>query len=253
MLQKKRNPFIFVENTKITINKDKILHIGEEVFVPQQYTCLVLGKECFISSEAAIEISKHNTILAFSHNKLGDLKLTPSKGYRINSLRKKQLLAQNNKKVKLSIAKKLIKLRNKEIPKYLQKIKIASSNTNSLMLAEAVWSKSMYKKIARHHGQIWISRKYALKNKPALFIINRFLYTLSYLAIISIGMDPNLSILHNGNSGMGLALDLADIFKTSLYSEMGFDKIPSNEQLIKVFDEKRIFNKMIKCLENAFS
>lgn len=252
---KKRIPFLYLESGKIYINNKKQLLFAKTnellEIKAEKYVCIVIGKECEISNESIKMISQHRTLIAFTHHKMGYVLMTSYNNKRGN-LRIRQLKIVSNKRLKLAAAKQLIRLRNKELPSFLNKIVIGKKSINEIMLYEARWTKQSYRETARITGQIWLGRKYALKRQPGIFIINRLLYTLAYLAIVSLGLDPSLGIIHNHRSGMGLAFDIADIFKPSISWMHGMSSVPSSDLLFKIVDEKQIFNKMIKIIETIF-
>jgi CRISPR/Cas system-associated endonuclease Cas1 len=169
------------------------------------------------------------------------------------NLRKRQYQELATKRKRLQKAKTLTRFKNEEIPSYLPKMDYNCKNVSELMLKEAVWTKDAYKRTARHNGQVWIGRTEALRSRHKMFLVNRLLYSLAFLAVISLGLDPSLGVFHNRRSGMALALDLADIFKPGISWKNTIGKNYDEQLVWGQINEKMVFSKMIKVLETLFN
>ena len=251
---KNRIPFIFIEMGKLYVNNGQLTteKAGiKEIIDPVDFCCVVLGKGTSITQDAVKMLQKTRTLLFFSGYKMSSIMMY-STSFHAGSLRNTQRILSNNNRSQVKIAKKLIKYRNSMLPSMLQPMKINFTKINEALQNEAVWTKKTYKIMSRVSGQQWISKKYANQNRHPMILINKLLYSLSLIAIISLGLDPSLGVLHTKRRDMGLVFDLADVFKPKISWEPAFLNKGDEKIVWGLINELQIFKKMIMILEDIY-
>lgn len=241
-LASEKEPLLYLEKSMIRM-KDGFLcalqgEKGMKIISPSGHLILLLGTGTSISQEAAIFCSLHDMQIAFVKGGTNIHSLFMSGRYSnpqslINQVK---YIEQN----KIELAKKLLiyrlKLINDNKNEYIEEIN-KLNDLNSLLLWEARWAKTIYRKYSLKSG-IDFKRDFEGKDKvnERLNILNNVLYSVCAAIILSCSLSPSIAILHGVTRRGGLAFDYADIFKTKIIFDLAFSKedISTREMMYKL-------------------
>ncbi len=233
-----KEPILYLEKSKIVmkdgflcaLNGEGIQHIAAS-----GHLVLLLGAGTSISQEAAIFCSFNDCHIAFVRGGMNVHSFFMSGRYQDpRCIMNQAKLAQENK---FEIAKDLLKIRFKllkEVPELIQSID-NTKDINDLMLLEARWYKSLYKKVIQkyHKGKdVEFKRDFDSNDvfNERLNILNNALYSLTTAIILSCNLSPSIGFIHGTTRRGGLTFDIADILKPLTVMDLAFNNQELNNR-----------------------
>lgn len=199
---------------------------GKKVIPPASHLLMMLGAGTSITQEAVIFSTQHDMHIAFARG-----------GSNIHSFfmegryqDPKRLVNQvkNQEKYKFEIAKELMKIRFKLLNENKdedEEVELCN-NMDQLILFEARWAKSVYRKYCIKYKINNFKRDFDgvdLINKR-LNILNNVLYSLCSAIILSCSLNPSIGFIHGYSRRGGFSFDLADLIKTKTVFDFAFSE-----------------------------
>lgn len=227
-LTTEKEPFLYVEKSVVCM-KDGFLTLlsgkdGKKVIPPASHLLMMLGAGTSITQEAVIFSAQHDMHIAFARG-----------GSNIHSFfmegryqDPKRLVNQvkNQEKYKFEIAKELMKIRFKLLNENKDEEVELCNNMDQLILFEARWAKSLYRKYCIKYKVNNFKRDFDgvdLINKR-LNILNNVLYSLCSAIILSCSLNPSIGFIHGYSRRGGFSFDLADLIKTKTVFDFAFSE-----------------------------
>lgn len=227
-LTTEKEPFLYVEKSVVCI-KDGFLTLlsgkdGKKVIPPASHLLMMLGAGTSITQEAVIFSAQHDMHIAFARG-----------GSNIHSFfmegryqDPKRLVNQvkNQEKYKFEIAKELMKIRFKLLNENKDEEVELCNNMDQLILFEARWAKSVYRKYCIKYKINNFKRDFDgvdLINRR-LNILNNVLYSLCSAIILSCSLNPSIGFIHGYSRRGGFSFDLADLIKTKTVFDFAFSE-----------------------------
>lgn len=227
-LTTEKEPFLYVEKSVVCM-KDGFLTLlsgkdGKKVIPPASHLLMMLGAGTSITQEAVIFSAQHDMHIAFARG-----------GSNIHSFfmegryqDPKRLVNQvkNQEKYKFEIAKELMKIRFKLLNENKDEEVELCNNIDQLILFEARWAKSVYRKYCIKYKVDNFKRDFDgvdLINKR-LNILNNVLYSLCSAIILSCSLNPSIGFIHGYSRRGGFSFDLADLIKTKTVFDFAFSE-----------------------------
>jgi CRISPR-associated protein Cas1 len=240
----RRVPIFYIEYSKLVRKGSDIRVLSENV--EKEFTvpvgslgALLLGPGSSITTEAARIASSRGCVINFVGGGASPLFLTSTQ-HRSPLPRIRQHKVVFDIEKRLKAAKKLF-LKRKD---FIQKYKFnqipnfpdgKDSNTiEHLLSIEGQWAKQAYKNVARSFDIKWSGLNRDSDEKHPIVFLNFLTYSIADIAIIHLGFDPNIGVLHGRTKGGGLCYDLADVIKPGLALIPAFTAIKYNYSLSEI-------------------
>ena len=271
LLSKRANVFYF-EHVRIMQRNDCVVFMTntrskeDQIFnLPDKNTAFVLlGKGTSITDQAARKLAESGVLVGFVGSGGSPIYaitepvfLTPHSEYGPTEYMQKWVLNWMNESLRLSMAKALLIRRitltqklwtffSKEtgaaivVPetaksKFLASIQV-SKDTQSLLLAEALWAKSLYAAMSGHYGMKFIRCAGGRVDTSPVDRANSFLDHGNYLAygysgvtLSTLGISFAFPVLHGKTRRGALVFDIADLFKDGLVMPLAFHAAATNK------------------------
>jgi CRISPR-associated protein Cas1 len=250
----RRFPFVYIEYCKLIRKGNDVRVFREDV--DEEFTipvatlgAIVLGPGVSISSEAARVATSRGCLLCIAGGEGIPIYLASTQ-HRSPLPRLRQHETIFDAKKKLFAAKVLFSRRALFIKKFCPKGFPEFPNGDfvsieNMLAQEGAWAKRAYGSIARLMNISWEGKKNAGENKHPIIFLNHLSYSIADLAILHLGYDPNIGILHGRTKGGGLAYDLADIYKPLLALWDAFEAIKLNRSLGEM--KSIFFSRVVEC------
>jgi|SRR5690625_1009988 len=189
----------------------------------QQISNVLLGPGSVISHDALRLLARQQTgVLAVGSNGIRIYAVSMPFGPDRSALARKQvqLWSDNNKKIE--VIRKMYAFRFGEpLPDYIRDI-------NSLRGIEGKRVKKVYERLANQYEVDWSGRNFDRFNPDKDDLINQAInhavtaaYAASQIAVAVTGTIPQLGFIHE-SSGRAFALDIADLFRSSVVLPIAF-------------------------------
>lgn len=227
-----KEPFVYVEKTKIVMDDGFFTLLsgeeGKKILAPSSHLILMLGAGTSITQEAAIFAAQHDMHLAFVKGG-SNIHTFFMEGRYQDPLRLANQV-KNQEKYKLEISKHLLDIRFQLLELNYQDDINDFQSIDELILYEARWAKSIYKKFCKKYSVTDFKRDFKSNDRinSNLNILNNVLYSLCSAISLACHLTPSISFIHGFSRRGGLAFDLADLIKTSTVVEMSFKEKDKN-------------------------
>jgi CRISPR-associated protein Cas1 len=294
LLSKRANVF-YLEHVRVMQKDGRIVYLtdsGEDFEryfnIPERNTALVLlGKGTSITDAAVRRMAESNVLVGFCgsggtplHAVMEPVFLTPQSEYRPTEYMQKWVASWVDETRRLVLAKALTSERvnltervwslNPELLK--RKITVladtvsrfrsriaATTSTQDLLLAEAVWAKALYQVLAQGYGFEFQRREGERGSASKAERVNSLLdhgnylaYGLAAVALNGLGISFSFPLLHGKTRRGALVFDIADLIKDAyvmpLAFEMGTDSSVKDREfrgrLIEVLQEEEVLDLM---------
>lgn len=266
--QADRHGLIWLERGKITVESGNLLFTtagtdaikaGAYQLPLQQVSNVLLGPGTLISHDALRILARQKTgVLAVGTNGIRLYAVSMPFGPDRAALARKQAALWSDKDTKIDVVRKMYALRfGSELPSYARDL-------NSLRGIEGKRMKQVYQRLSEQYGVNWNSRNYDRSNPEKGDAINNAInhaatatYAAAQIAVSVAGAIPQLGFIHE-SSGRAFALDIADLFRSSLTLPIAFaaTKKAKNDhddvekltriEAGKTFKKDKIINAMIE-------
>ena len=227
---------------------------------------LILGPGCSVTSEAARVAAARGCLLLFAAG--GGLPIySASTQHRSPTKKLQQYEICSDETKRLKAARLMFVMRRDYIEKHsyidLPKFPVANDyqSINAMLSAEGAWAKKAYRRRASYYDDTsWRGKAVESKSRDnPLSFLNFLAYSLADIAIIHLGLDPNIGILHGQRRGGGLVYDLADIFKPIIALDLSFKAMSegwsvqqSKVEFLNLVHTEDILTRMIDSLKKIF-
>lgn len=249
----RRQPFFYLEKAKI-FKYDQDIRISYKLnneYIEQSLPVasiggILLGSGCSITSEAIRVTTTRGCCLFFTGGQ-GFPVFAHSTQHRSAMNKIKQIKIILDESTRKEAANILFEARANFIKKFDQEglpyfPKGEWYETiEKMMAAEGAWAKKTYSYLAKKKGVAWKGKE----ESKYLHFLNHLSYSLADIAILHLGHEPNIGILHGRTGGGGLCYDLADVYKPLISLSLAFDFFEDPLPLIKV--KEVFFKKVIDC------
>ena len=266
----RRVPFYYTEYSKIKRKNNDIrilkADLKEEYSLP---VCgiggLFLGPGTSITAESMRIISSRGCLIGVMGGNSAPLYLCSTQ-HRSPLPRIRQHNVVFNESKRLIAAKILFEKRKKFINKFSFTVLPPfpdyrkGDTINTLLSKEGAWARETYKFLSKQYSIPFVKREKAFRGKKdPLTFLNFLSYSIADLAILHLGYDPNIGILHGRTKGGGLSYDLADVVKPVIALALSFQAVKENWSLTEIknhFMSKvlkiDVLNYLLKTLNEAF-
>jgi len=189
----------------------------------QQISSLLLGPGTVISHDALRLLARQQTgVLAVGSNGIRIYAVSMPFGPDRSALARKQARLWNDENKRVDVIRAMYAYRFGELlPDYLRDI-------NSLRGIEGKRVKKVYEQLADQYGVQWNGRKFDRSNPDDDDLINQAInhsatasYAAAQIAVAVTGTIPQLGFIHE-SSGRAFALDIADLFRSSVILPIAF-------------------------------
>ena len=229
----RRVPFYYTEYSKIKRKHNDIrifkADLKEEYSIPVSgIGGLFLGPGTSITSESMRIISSRGCLIGVMGGNSAPLYLCSTQ-HRSPLPRIRQHSVVSNESKKLYAANILFKRRKKFINKFaFLNLPVFPSyeegdTINTLLSKEGAWAREAYKFLSLQYGIPYTAKGKPFRGKKdPLTFLNFLSYSMADLAILHLGYDPNIGVLHGRTKGGGLSYDLADVVKPVVALNLSF-------------------------------
>lgn len=267
----RRVPFYYTEYSRIK-RKDNDIRILK-ADLKQEYSIpvcgiggLFLGPGTSITSESMRIISSRGCLIGVMGGNSAPLYLCSTQ-HRSPLPRIRQHKIIFDEAYRLNAAKILFQRRKQFINKFSPVILPLfpdykeGDTINTLLSKEGAWARESYKSLSVQHDIPLVKRGKGFRGKkdPITFL-NFLSYSIADLAILHLGYDPDIGILHGRTKGGGLSYDLADVVKPVIALVLSFQAIKENWSLteiknnfMKLVLEIDALNYLLKTLNKIFT
>lgn len=189
----------------------------------QQISSLLLGPGSVISHDALRLLARQQTgVLAVGSKGIRIYAASMPFGPDRSALARKQARLWNDENKRIDVIRAMYAYRFGEpLPDYARDI-------NSLRGIEGKRVKKVYDRLAAQYGVEWKGRKFDRSNPDDDDLINRAInhaataaYAAAQIAVAVTGTIPQLGFIHE-SSGRAFALDIADLFRSSVILPIAF-------------------------------
>lgn len=295
LLSKRANVF-YLDRVRVMVAHERVVYRMEEDGEALDYNLpdcntalLLLGKGSSITDAAARALAKSGVVIGFAgsggtpaHSMVDYVFLNPADEYRPTEYCQAWVKMWLDEPRRLATAKKLQELRlsltieqwqkntmlrakNIQIPPgsheaFLKNL-AESQNALGILLAEAAWSKGLYKVLARGFG----AESFARKSGGGEDLFNDFLdhgnylmYGLATVALHALGIPHAFPLIHGSTRRGALVFDLADVAKDAFSMPLAFEHAASTEpnppqrfraNLIEMIQKNEVLDTMIKTIK----
>lgn len=266
--QADRHGLLWLERGKITVDSGNLLFstagtdalkAGAYQLPLQQVSNVLLGPGTLISHDALRVLARQKTgLLAVGSNGIRLYAVSMPFGPDRAALARKQAALWSDKDTKIDVVRKMYSMRfGSDLPSYARDL-------NSLRGIEGKRMKQVYQRLSEQYAVNWNSRSYDRSNPEKDDAINNAInhaatatYAAAQIAVSVAGAIPQLGFIHE-SSGRAFALDIADLFRSSLTLPIAFaaTKKAKNDhddvekltrmEAGKTFKKDKIINEMIE-------
>ena len=241
----RRVPFYYTEYSKIKRKENDIrifkADLNEEYSIPiSGIGGLFLGPGTSITSESMRVISSRGCLIGVMGGNSAPLYLCSTQ-HRSPLPRIRQHNVVFNESKRLVAAKILFKRRKIFMSKFSDiNLPLFPSceqkdTINILLSKEGAWAREAYKSLSLQYDIPYIARGKPFRGKKdPLTFLNFLSYSIADLAILHLGYDPNIGILHGRTKGGGLSYDLADVVKPVIALNLSFVACKENWNLNEI-------------------
>lgn len=266
----RRVPFYYTEYSKIKRKNNDIRIFKADM--EEEYTLpvcgiggLFLGPGTSITSESMRIISSRGCLIGVMGGNAAPLYLCSTQHRSpLPRIRQYQIVSDESKRIKA--AKILFKRRASFMKKFSPVVlplfpSYAEQDTVNILLAkEGAWARKTYKFLAAQYEVPYVTRGKPFRGKKdPLTFLNFLSYSLADLAILHLGYDPNIGVLHGRTKGGGLSYDLADVVKPVIALVLSFQAVKEEwslkeikNQFMQTTLEIDILNYLLKTLNEIF-
>ena len=266
----RRHPFVYLERCKI-VRKDNDVVVFSEVHQEAfalpvgSIGALLLGPGVSLSSESARIIVSRGCLINITGGESMPVYLISNQHRSpLPRLRQHRVVFDPQLRQKGGIT--LFQFRSEFVRKHCpagfpEFSGFSDQDSIEVLLAkEGAWAKRAYAFASKYYSVNWMGKAEARGNAHPIVFLNHLSYSIADLAILHLGFDPNIGILHGRTRGGGLCYDLADIIKPLLALCDSFDAIKNEKSMtdMKKFFLERVveldlIDVMIKCLNSIFA
>ena len=264
LLSKRANVF-YLEHVRVMQKDERVVYLTEtgadiEKFfnIPERNTAfLLLGKGTSITDSAARRLAESNVLIGFCGSggsplfSVTDITfLAPQSEYRPTEYMQSWVKAWFDEPRRLTMGKKLLRrrmewaleawskdgelahrgitIKDGQLRRFSAEIE-AATDTQSLLLAESHWAKSLYAELARGFGVEFKREEGKGTRETKADVVNRFLdhgnyiaYGYAATALNGLGISFSLPLLHGKTRRGALVFDVADLVKDALVMPLAF-------------------------------
>lgn len=201
----------------------------------QQVSNILLGPGTVISHDALRILARQQTgVLAVGSKGVRLYAVSMPFGPDRSALSRKQAKLWADEENRIQIIRKMYAFRfGGELPDYARDI-------NSLRGMEGKRMKKVYENLASQYGVAWNGRQYDRHNPESNDPINKAInhvvtaaYAAAEIAVALTGTIPQLGFIHE-SSGRAFALDIADLFRSSVVLPIAFEAVKKHEKQHKL-------------------
>lgn len=240
----RRHPIYYLEHSKLVRSGNDVRVLkedlsGEFILPVASIGALIMGPGTSISAEAARISASRGCLIAVSGGGGAPLYLTSTQHRSpLSRIRQYETVVEHDRR--LNAARKLFIARKKliatfpefELPEFPNGE--FYSSIESLLAAEGAWAKKAYEHTSKKYQISWDGKKAANDSNHPIVLLNHLSYTIADIAILHLGYDPNIGILHGRTRGGGLSYDIADVFKPVLALVPSFEAIRMEKSVGKI-------------------
>ena len=240
----RRVPIFYTEYCKVVRSGSDVRILANRV--ESEFTipvagigCLILGPGTSISAEAMRISTSRGCKILVAGGEASPLFLSSTQHRSpLSRLRQYRLITDQEKRLKAGKvlfqyrSAFLNKFGNESIPKFPDAY--WADSIEKMLSLEGAWAKQSYKKLAQKYKTKWSSKKIADDKKHPIVFLNFLTYSIADIAILHLGYDPNVGVLHGRTKGGGLCYDLADVIKPVLALEGAFEAIANSYSLSEI-------------------
>ncbi len=240
----RRVPIFYTEYCKVVRRGSDVRVLSDRV--ENEFTipvasigCLVLGPGTSVTAEAMRIATARGCKILVAGGEASPLFLSSTQ-HRSPLSRIRQYSVVMDADKRLKSGKILFKYRskfieqcgNEIIPKFPDVY--LEDSIEKLLSVEGAWAKRAYKTLAQKYNSKWDSKRVANDKRHPIVFLNFLTYSIADIAILHLGYDPNVGVLHGRTKGGGLCYDLADIIKPVLALEGAFEAISFSYSLKEI-------------------
>lgn len=227
-----RHGLMWLERGRLAVEKGNLvfttagtdaLEAGAYDIPFQQISNLLLGPGTVISHDALRLLARHQTgVLAVGSKGVRLYAQSMPFGPDRSKRARQHARLWNDEKKRIDVARKMYAIRlGGELPDYTRDL-------NTLRGIEGTRVKRVYENLAQQYGVDWDGRRYDRHDPDSNDLINKAInhavtamYAAARIAVAVTGTIPQLGFIHE-SSGRAFALDIADMFRSSMALPVAF-------------------------------